>query len=146
MHRSQLTLRKIRKKNEAQKLRAPIKLNCHWRWQLYISSTHLPLVLHIYASVNQVSTGSDNGLLPIQHQAIIWNSAGLLSTGPLGTNFSEILTKIQNFSLTNMHRKKIAREKGAILRVNWKSEWKGQKFTRRPPSTENPHACPSYVE
>ena len=56
-------------------------------------------------SVNQVSIGSDNGLLPIRHQAIIWNIAGLLSVGPLGTNFSEILTKIQNFKFTNMHLK-----------------------------------------
>ena len=30
---------------------------------------YLPLVLHM--SVNQVSIGSDNGLLPIRHQAII---------------------------------------------------------------------------
>ena len=33
--------------------------------------THLPLVPHIYASVNRVSIGSDNGLSPIRHQAII---------------------------------------------------------------------------
>ena len=32
--------------------------------------THLPLVPHD-ASVNQVSIGSDNGLSPIQRQAII---------------------------------------------------------------------------
>ena len=37
----------------------------------------------IYASVNRVSIGSDNGLSPIRCQAIIWNSAGLLSIGPL---------------------------------------------------------------
>ena len=30
-------------------------------------------------------------------------NAGLLSTRPLGTNFSEILIKIQNFSFTKMH-------------------------------------------
>ena len=67
--------------------------------------THLPQC-HIYAaSVNQVSIGSDNGLSPIRRQAIIWASAGLLSIGPLGTNFSEILTKIHNFSLTKMHPK-----------------------------------------
>ena len=33
--------------------------------------THLPLVLHIYVSVNQVSIDSDNGLSPIRRQAII---------------------------------------------------------------------------
>ena len=32
--------------------------------------THLPLVPHI-SSMNQVTIGSDNGLLPIRHQAII---------------------------------------------------------------------------
>ena len=52
-----------------------------------------------------VSIGSDNGLSPIRHQAIIWFSAELLSNGPLGTNFSEILIKIQNFSFTKMHLK-----------------------------------------
>ena len=55
--------------------------------------------------MNQVSIGSDNGLSPIQRQAIFWTCAGLLSVRPLGTNFGEILTKIQNFSYTNMHLK-----------------------------------------
>ena len=41
--------------------------------------------------MNQVSIGSDNGLSPIQRQAIIWTNAGLLSIGHLGTIFSEIL-------------------------------------------------------
>ena len=44
----------------------------------------------MYASVNQVSTGSDNDLSPIRRQAIIWKSDGLLSFGPLGTDLSEI--------------------------------------------------------
>ena len=61
--------------------------------------THLPLVLHI------CSIGSDNGLSPIQRQAIIWTNAGLLSIRPLRTNFSEILIKIQNFSVPKMHLK-----------------------------------------
>ena len=38
--------------------------------------------------------GSDNGLLPHQFQVIIWINAGLLSIGPLGTNFSETLVKM----------------------------------------------------
>ena len=33
--------------------------------------THLPQVPHVYASVKQVSIGSDIGLLPIRRQAII---------------------------------------------------------------------------
>ena len=44
--------------------------------------------------MNRVSIGSDNGLSPIRRQAIIQTNAGLLSIGPLGTNFSEISTKI----------------------------------------------------
>ena len=63
--------------------------------------THLPPPLsHIYVSVNWVSIGSDNGLSPIRRQAIIKTSAGLLSIGPIGTNFSEICIEIQNFSFT----------------------------------------------
>ena len=51
--------------------------------------THLPQC-RIYASVNWVSIGSDNGLSPVQHQAITWTNAKSLSIGTLGTNFSEI--------------------------------------------------------
>ena len=46
--------------------------------------------MHICAS-NLTMIGSDNGLSPGQHQAIIWTDAGILSIEPLGTNFSEIL-------------------------------------------------------
>ena len=38
--------------------------------------------------------GSDNGLSPGRHQAIIWNNAGLLLIEPLGTNFREIAIRI----------------------------------------------------
>ena len=43
--------------------------------------------------------GSDNGLSPERRQAIIWTYAGMLLIGPLETNFSETLIKIQTFSL-----------------------------------------------
>ena len=33
-----------------------------------------------------------------RHQAIIWTNAGILLTGPLGTNFSEIFIEIYIFS------------------------------------------------
>ena len=59
----------------------------------------------IYASVNQVIIGSDNGLSPIQRQAITWTNADLLLIGPLGTNFSEIGIKMQNFSFMKMYVK-----------------------------------------
>ena len=49
--------------------------------------------------------GSDNGLSPERHQAIIWTNAGILSIRTLGTNFSEILSEIHKFSFTKIHFK-----------------------------------------
>ena len=43
--------------------------------------------------------GSDNGLSPGRRQAISWTNAGILLIRTLGTNFSEISTEIQKFSL-----------------------------------------------
>ena len=57
----------------------------------------------IYAWVNRVSIGSDNGVLLIRRKAIFWTNSGLLSIGPLGTKLCEILIKKQNFWLTKMH-------------------------------------------
>ena len=45
------------------------------------------------------------GLSPVRRQAITWTNADLLSIRPLGTNFSEILIEIQNFSFTKIHLK-----------------------------------------
>ena len=45
---------------------------------------------------------SDNGLWPVQCQAIILISAGMLLIGLLATNFSEILMKIQQISYKKM--------------------------------------------
>ena len=42
------------------------------------------------ALVPGVIIGSDNGLSPARHQAIIWTNAGVLLIGPLGINFCEI--------------------------------------------------------
>ena len=50
-----------------------------------------------FSSVNYAIFGSDNGLSPLWCQAIDLIRAGLLLIGPLGTNFSEILIKIQQF-------------------------------------------------
>ena len=49
--------------------------------------------------------GSDNGLSPSRRQAIIWTNAGILLIRPLGPNFSDILIKIDTFSLKKMHLK-----------------------------------------
>ena len=55
--------------------------------------THWGRVTHICVSKLTI-IGSDNGLLPGRHQAIIWTNAEILSIGPIGTNFSEISIKI----------------------------------------------------
>ena len=41
--------------------------------------------------------GSDNGLSPVRHQAIIWTNAAMLSIRPEVTYFNEMLFKIQKF-------------------------------------------------
>ena len=43
-----------------------------------------------YTSVLQYTIGSDNGVLPLQCQAIISTSGGILLIAPLLTNFSAI--------------------------------------------------------
>ena len=43
---------------------------------------------------NQTITGSDNGMVPCMHQAIIWTKAVILLIEPPGTNFSDILIHI----------------------------------------------------
>ena len=64
---------------------------------------------------------SDNGLSPgwllnlVTHspgrrQAIIWTNTGILLIQSLGTNFSEILSKIQTFSFKKMHLKMLSRK------------------------------------
>ena len=44
----------------------------------------------MYASVNQVSIGSNIGLSPIRRQAIIWTNDGLLLIQNLGNLYQEI--------------------------------------------------------
>ena len=65
----------------------------HWGRVTHICSTKLTII------------GSDNGLSPGRRQAIIWTNAGILLIGALGTNISEILSKIYTFSLKKMHLK-----------------------------------------
>ena len=65
-------------------------------WNTAYTSTHWGRVTHICVS-NLTIIGSDNGLLPGPCQAIIWINAGILLTGPLGTNFSEILIECLTF-------------------------------------------------
>ena len=58
--------------------------------------------MHICIS-NPTNIGSDNGLAPGRHQAIIWYNAGILLIEPLGSNFSEIVIEIQTISFNKMH-------------------------------------------
>ena len=71
-----------------------------------------PPEFRIYALVSWASIGSGNGLLPVQHQAINWSNAQLLSIGALGTNLVEISMEIQNISFMEMHLKKKRLENG----------------------------------
>ena len=71
----------------------PIALLTHWGRATHICVGKLTII------------GPDNGLSPGRRQAIIWTIAGILSTWPLGTNFSDILIGIQTFSFKKMHLK-----------------------------------------
>ena len=66
--------------------------------------THWGRVTHICVSKLTI-IGSDNGLSPDRHQAIVWTNAGLLLIGPLGKNLSEILIEILTFSFKKMRLK-----------------------------------------
>ena len=69
--------------------------------------THWGRVTHICVSELTI-IGSDNGLSPGRRQAIIWTNAGTLLIRTLGTNFSEILGKINSFSFKKMHLKMLS--------------------------------------
>ena len=55
------------------------------------------------ALTNQALIGSDNGLLPVQPQAITETNAHLLVIGPSWTNISEIWIKVHKFHVWKMH-------------------------------------------
>ena len=78
-----------------------------WKFFTYtygIQLTHWGRVTHICVGKLTV-IGSDNGLSPARRQAITWTNAGISLTGPLGTNFSEILIEILTFSFKKMRMK-----------------------------------------
>ena len=66
--------------------------------------THWGRATHICVS-NVTIIGSDNSLSSGRHQAIIYTNAGILSIGPLGTNFNEISIGIQTLSFKKTHFK-----------------------------------------
>ena len=69
-----------------------------------ISLTHWGRVMHLCVD-DLIINGTDNGLAPGQHQAIIRTSAGILLIVPLRTNFSEISIGILTFSVNKMRLK-----------------------------------------
>ena len=71
-------------------------------WQSLL--THWGIVTHICVS-KLIIIGSDNGLSPDRRQAIIWTDDGILLIEPLGTNFSEIITKNHTLSFKKMYLK-----------------------------------------
>ena len=86
-------------------------------------------VTHICVS-KLTSIASDNGLSPGRRQAIIWNNAGILLIGPLGTNFSEISIEIQIFCLKKIHLKKSsAKCRPFCLSLNVLNEQADQKLS-----------------
>ena len=68
---------------------------------------YIYIYVYIYILVTYATTGSNNGLLPVQCQGIIWNNADILSLSvrPLGTKFSEISIKSWIFPLKKIHLK-----------------------------------------
>ena len=79
-----------------------------------------------YICVNDLTRiGSDNGLSPGRHQAIIRTNAGILLIRPLGTNFSEFSVEILIFSFKKMRLKvsSVKRRPFCLglnkLRCNW---------------------------
>ena len=67
----------------------------------YVYTTGIHPFLHICVGKLTI-IASDNGLSPGRHQAIIWTNAGILLIGPLGTDFGEILIRIQIFSFKKL--------------------------------------------
>ena len=85
--------------------------------------THWGRVTHICVG-NLTIIGSDSGLSPGRRQAIIWTNAGILSIGPLGTDFSEILIKIHTFSFKKMNLKMSSGKwRPFCLGLNVLSQW-----------------------
>ena len=90
-------------------------------------------MVHICISILTI-IGSDNGLSPGPHQAILWTNVRILLTGPLGTNFNEILIGIHTFSSMKIHLKMSSGKWCPFCQcVNWtledKFNWKFNKNT-----------------
>ena len=80
-------------------------------WHIYGENVNIAAILTHWGRVTHICVseltiiGSDNGLSPGRHQAIIWTNAGIVLIRTPGTNFSEILGKTHSFSFKKMHLK-----------------------------------------
>ena len=70
--------------------------------------THWDLMTHTCAN-KLIIIGSDNGLSSGRCQIITRNNGGILSNGPIGTNFCELLIDNPTFSFTKVHLKLFSR-------------------------------------
>ena len=97
--------------------------------------THWGRVTHICVSKLTI-IGSYNGLAPGRRQTIIWTNAGILLIGPMGTNFSETLIRIQKFSFKKMHLKMSSGKwRPSCLGLNVLKAWGRASRAQRPLTT-----------
>ena len=91
--------------------------------------------------------GSDNGLLPGKHQAIIWTNARILLIGPLGANFNKILIEIHTFSLKKIHLKMSGKWWPFCLGLNvLTTHWGLSKMAIIWQTFSNPHSQPPHKQ
>ena len=64
---------------------------------------HFTSLIYVYASVNWVSIGSNNGLSPGRRQAIIWTNADILSNITQSTHLNFKYNFFEIFPFTKMH-------------------------------------------
>ena len=86
----------------------PQDLLGHFEWRhlvcrRWLEKNIIETECRIYASLNYPSCWFTTS--PDRRQAIIWTNAGILLTGPLGTNLSAILIEIHTFSFEKIQLK-----------------------------------------
>ena len=100
------------------------KLNClEFLILLHIDGlTHWGRVTYICIS-KLIIIGSYKSLSPGRRQAIIWTNAGILLIRTSGTNFNEVLSKIETFSFKKIHLKMPAKWQTFCLSFNVLTHW-----------------------
>ena len=87
---------------------------CIWEYCLRTVNHYFSAFTHsgraTHKCIGNLIIGSDYGLSPGRRQAIIWTNDEILLTGPLETNFSDILIEIHAFSFKKMLWKRSSAE------------------------------------